>query len=126
MSYIPRYKLEKLVDDQNAEIERLMEQNEWLRRNMTVVIEKDNELINENKALKSQVEKFEKARNIDGSLETYTEVFTKSELWNRPQTENNRILDVIFKRNADKTVRLSVADAASYIDRELENAKIRI
>lgn len=123
MSYIPRYKLEKLVDDQNAEIERLMELNEWLRKNMTVVIEKDNELINENRKLKSEIEKFEKARNIDGSLATYPEAFTKSELWKRTQTENNRILDVIFKRDADKTVRLSIAEAASYIDRELANAK---
>lgn len=123
MSYIPRYKLEKIVDDQNAEIERLMELNEWLRKNMTVVIEKDNELINENRKLKSEIEKFEKARNIDGSLATYPEAFTKSELWKRTQTENNRILDVIFKRDADKTVRLSIAEAASYIDRELANAK---
>lgn len=123
MSYIPRYKLEKLVDDQNAEIERLMELNEWLRKNMTVVIEKDNELINDNRKLKSEIEKFEKARNIDGSLATYPEAFTKSELWKRTQTENNRILDVIFKRDADKTVRLSIAEAASYIDRELANAK---
>lgn len=123
MSYIPRYKLEKLVDDQNSEIERLMELNEWLRKNMTIVIEKDNELINENRKLRSQIEKFEKARNIDGPLATYPEAFTKSELWKRPQTDNNRFLDVIFKRDADKTVRLSIADAASYIDGELANAK---
>ena len=124
MSYQPRYKLEKLIVDQNTEIERLLEENEWLRKNVAIVIEKDNDLVSENRSLKQQIEVFEKAKNADVPLTNYADVFTKSELWSKPQTENNRLLDVIFKRNTDKTVRLSVTDAASYIDRELTNAKI--
>ena len=123
MSCQNRDDLEFVIWRQAQEIERLKGENAWMRKNVTSVIEKDNELINENKKLRSQIEQFEKARNIDGSLATYPEAFTKSELWKRTQTENNRILDVIFKRDADKTVRLSIAEAASYIDRELANAK---
>ena len=123
MSYQPRYKLEKLIVDQNTEIERLLEENEWLRKNVSIVIEKDNDLVSENRSLKQQIEVFEKAKNADVPLANYADVFTKSELWSKPQTENNRLLDVIFKRNTDKTIRLSIADAASYIDRELTNAK---
>jgi hypothetical protein len=124
MSYIPRYKLEKIVTDQNTEIERLLEENEWLKKNVAAVIEKDIDLINKNKALKSKIEEYEKSRNIDVPISTYSDVFTKSELWKKTQTENNRILDVIFKRDSDKTIRMTVEDAADYVDRELANAKI--
>ena len=124
MSYQPRYKLEKLIVDQNTEIERLLEENEWLRKNVAIVIEKDNDLVSENRSLKHQIEVFEKAKNADVPLANYADVFTKSELWSKPQTENNRQLDIIFKRDQDKTTRLSIADTASYIDRELTNAKI--
>lgn len=124
MSYQPRYKLEKLIVDQNTEIERLLEENEWLRKNVAIVIEKDNDLVSENRSLKQQIEVFEKAKNADVPLANYADVFTKSELWSKPQTENNRQLDIIFKRDQDKTTRLSIADIASYIDRELTNAKI--
>ena len=124
MSYQPRYKLEKLIVDQNTEIERLLEENEWLRKNVAIVIEKDNDLVSENRSLKQQIEVFEKAKNADVPLTNYADVFTKSELWRKPQTENNRLLDIIFKRDQDKTTRLSIADTASYIDRELTNAKI--
>ena len=124
MSYQPRYKLEKLIVDQNTEIERLLEENEWLRKNVAIVIEKDNDLVSENRSLKQQIEVFEKAKNADVPLANYADVFTKSELWSKPQTENNRQLDIIFKRDQDKTTRLTIADTASYIDRELTNAKI--
>ena len=124
MSYQPRYKLEKLIVDQNTEIERLLEENEWLRKNVAIVIEKDNDLVSENRSLKQQIDVFEKAKNADVPLANYADVFTKSELWSKPQTENNRQLDIIFKRDQDKTTRLSIADTASYIDRELTNAKI--
>jgi len=124
MSYQPRYKLEKLIVDQNTEIERLLEENEWLRKNVAIVIEKDNDLVSENRSLKQQIEVFEKAKNADVPLANYADVFTKSELWSKPQTENNRLLDIIFKRDQEKTTRLSIADTASYIDRELTNAKI--
>ena len=124
MSYQPRYKLEKLIVDQNTKIERLLEENEWLRKNVAIVIEKDNDLVSENRSLKQQIEVFEKAKNADVPLANYADVFTKSELWSKPQTENNRQLDIIFKRDQDKTTRLSIADTASYIDRELTNAKI--
>lgn len=124
MSYQPRYKLEKLIVDQNTEIERLLEENEWLRKNVAIVIEKDNDLVSENRSLKQQIEVFEKAKNADVPLANYADVFTKSELWSKPQTENNRQLDIIFKRDQEKTTRLSIADTASYIDRELTNAKI--
>ena len=124
MSYQPIYKLEKLIADQNTEIERLLEENEWLRKNVAIVIEKDNDLVSENRSLKQQIEVFEKAKNADVPLANYADVFTKSELWSKPQTENNRQLDIIFKRDQDKTTRLSIADTASYIDRELTNAKI--
>ena len=126
MSYQPRYKLEKLIVDQNTEIERLLEENEWLRKNVAIVIEKDNDLVSENRSLKQQIEVFEKAKNADVPLANYADVFTKSELWSKPQTENNRQLDIIFKRDQDKTTRLSIADTASYIDRGLTNAKIWI
>lgn len=124
MSYQHIYKLEKLIADQNTEIERLLEENEWLRKNVAIVIEKDNDLVSENRSLKQQIEVFEKAKNADVPLANYADVFTKSELWSKPQTENNRQLDIIFKRDQDKTTRLSIADTASYIDRELTNAKI--
>ena len=124
MSYQPIYKLEKLIADQNTEIERLLEENEWLRKNVAIVIEKDNDLVSENRSLKQQIEVFEKAKNADVPLANYADVFTKSELWSKPQTENNRLLDIILKRDQDKITRLSIADTASYIDRELTNAKI--
>ena len=119
MSYQPRYKLEKLIVDQNTEIERLLEENEWLRKNVAIVIEKDNDLVSENRSLKQQIEVFEKAKNADVPLANYADVFTKSELWSKPQTENNRQLDIIFKRDQDKTVRMPITEAAIYVAKEL-------
>lgn len=124
MSYQPRYKLEKLIVDQNTEIERLLEENEWLRKNVAIVIEKDNDLVSENRSLKQQIEVFEKAKNADVPLTNYADVFTKSELWSKPKTENNRLLDIIFKRDQDKTVRVPISEAAVYIVKELNNERI--
>lgn len=119
MSYQPRYKLEKLIVDQNTEIERLLEENEWLRKNVAIVIEKDNDLVSENRSLKQQIEVFEKAKNADVPLANYADVFTKSSLWHQEQTENNCLLDVIFKRNPDNTVRVPITEAATYVAKEL-------
>lgn len=124
MSYQPRYKLEKLIVDQNTEIERLLEENEWLRKNVAIVIEKDNDLVSENRSLKQQIEVFEKAKNADVPLENHADVFTRSELWSKPQTENNRLLDIIFKRDQDKTVRVPISEAVVYIVKELNNERI--
>ena len=124
MSCQNRDDLEFVIWRQAQEIERLKGENAWMRKNVAVVIEKDNELVSENRMLKQQIEVFEKAKNADVPLTNYADVFTKSELWRKPQTENNRLLDIIFKRDQDKTTRLSIADTASYIDRELTNAKI--
>ena len=111
--------LEFIIWRQAQEIERLKGENAWMRKNVTSVIEKDNELINENKKLKSQIEQFEKARNIDGPLANHADVFIKSSLWHQEQTENNRLLDVIFKRNPDNTVRVPITEAAIYVAKEL-------
>lgn len=124
MSYQPRYKLEKLIADQNTEIERLLEENEWLRKNVAIVIEKDNDLVSENRSLKQQIEVFEKAKNADVPLANHADVFTRSELWSKPQTENNRLLDIIFKREQDKTVRVPISEAVVYIVKELNNERI--
>lgn len=124
MSYQPRYKLEKLIVDQNTEIERLLEENEWLRKNVAIVIEKDNDLVSENRSLKQQIEVFEKAKNADVPLANHADVFTRSELWSKPQTENNRLLDIIFKRDQDKTVRVPISEAVVYIVKELNNERI--
>ena len=119
MSYQPRYKLEKLIVDQNTEIERLLEENEWLRKNVAIVIEKDNELVSKNRMLKEKIETFEKAKNANVPLANHADVFTKSSLWHQEQTENNCLLDVIFKRNPDKTVRVPITEAAIYVAKEL-------
>lgn len=119
MSYQPRYKLEKLIVDQNTEIERLLEENEWLRKNVAIVIEKDNELVSENRMLKEKIETFEKAKNANVPLANHADVFTKSSLWHQEQTENNCLLDVIFKHNPDKTVRVPITEAAIYVAKEL-------
>ena len=124
MSYQPIYKLEKLIADQNTEIERLLEENEWLRKNVAIVIEKDNDLVSENRSLKQQIEVFEKAKNADVPLANHADVFTRSELWSKPQTENNRLLDIIFKRDQDKTVRVPISEAVVYIVKELNNERI--
>ena len=124
MSYQPRYKLEKIIVDQNTEIERLLEENEWLRKNVAIVIEKDNDLVSENRSLKQQIEVFEKAKNADVPLANHADVFTRSELWSKPQTENNRFLDIIFKRDQDKTVRVPISEAVVYIVKELNNERI--
>ena len=124
MSYQPRYKLEKLIADQNTEIERLLEENEWLRKNVAIVIEKDNDLVSENRSLNQQIEVFEKAKNADVPLTNYADVFVKSDLWRKPQTENNRLLDVIVKRDSDKTVRVPISEAVVYIVKELNNERI--
>ena len=124
MSYQPIYKLEKLIADQNTEIERLLEENEWLRKNVAIVIEKDNDLVSENRSLKQQIEVFEKAKNADVPLANHADVFTRSELWSKPQTENNRLLDIILKRDQDKTVRVPISEAVVYIVKELNNERI--
>lgn len=119
MSCQNRDDLEFVIWRQAQEIERLKSENDWARRNVGLVIEKDNALIIENKKLRSQIEQFEKARNIDGPLANHADVFIKSSLWHQEQTENNRLLDVIFKRNPDNTVRVPITEAAIYVAKEL-------
>lgn len=124
MSCQNRDDLEFVIWRQAQEIERLKSENDWARRNVGLVIEKDNALIIENKMLKQQIEEFEKAKNADVPLANYADVFTKSKLWRTPQTENNRLLDVIFKRDPDKTVRVPISEAVVYIVKELNNERI--
>lgn len=125
MSCQNRDDLEFVIWRQAQEIERLKGENAWMRKNVAVVIEKDNELVSENRMLKQQIEVFEKAKNADVPLTNYADVFTKSELWRKPQTENNRLLDIIFKRDQDKTVRVPISDAVVYIVKELNNERSR-
>ena len=125
MSCQNRDDLEFVIWRQEQEIERLKGENAWMRKNVAVVIEKDNELVSENRMLKQQIEVFEKAKNADVPLTNYADVFTKSELWRKPQTENNRLLDIIFKRDQDKTVRVPISDAVVYIVKELNNERSR-
>ena len=125
MSCQNRDDLEFVIWRQAQEIERLKGENAWMRKNVAVVIEKDNELVSENRMLKQQIEVFEKAKNADVPLANYADVFTKSELWRKPQTENNRLLDIIFKRDQDKTVRVPISDAVVYIVKELNNERSR-
>jgi hypothetical protein len=125
MSCQNRDDLEFVIWRQAQEIERLKGENVWMRNNVAVVIEKDNELVSENRMLKQQIEVFEKAKNADVPLTNYADVFTKSELWRKPQTENNRLLDIIFKRDQDKTVRVPISDAVVYIVKELNNERSR-
>ncbi|QIW51200.1 hypothetical protein [Pseudolactococcus raffinolactis] len=124
MSCQNRDDLEFVIWRQAQEIERLKGENAWMRKNVAIVIEKDNDLVSENKMLKQQIEEFEKVKNADVPLEDYADVFTKSELWRTPQTENNRLLDIIFKRDQDKTVRVPISDAVVYIVKELNNERI--
>ena len=124
MSCQNRDDLEFVIWRQAQEIERLKGENAWMRKNVAVVIEKDNELVSENRMLKQQIEVFEKAKNADVPLTNYADVFTKSELWRKPQTENNRLLDIIFKRDHDKTVRVPISEAVVYIVKELNNERI--
>lgn len=125
MSCQNRDDLEFVIWRQAQEIERLKGENVWMRKNVAVVIEKDNELVSENRMLKQQIEVFEKAKNADVPLTNYADVFTKSELWRKSQTENNRLLDIIFKRDQDKTVRVPISDAVVYIVKELNNERSR-
>ena len=125
MSCQNRDDLEFVIWRQAQEIERLKGENAWMRKNVAVVIEKDNELVSENRMLKQQIEVFEKAKNADVPLTNYADVFTKSELWRKSQTENNRLLDIIFKRDQDKTVRVPISDAVVYIVKELNNERSR-
>mgnify|MGYP003362234909 CR=1 FL=1 len=125
MSCQNRDDLEFVIWRQAQEIERLKGENAWMRKNVAVVIEKDNELVSENRMLKQQIEVFEKAKNADVPLTNYADVFTKSELWRKPQTGNNRLLDIIFKRDQDKTVRVPISDAVVYIVKELNNERSR-
>ncbi|QIW60360.1 hypothetical protein GU333_04160 [Lactococcus raffinolactis] len=125
MSCQNRDDLEFVIWRQAQEIEWLKGENAWMRKNVAVVIEKDNELVSENRMLKQQIEVFEKAKNADVPLTNYADVFTKSELWRKPQTENNRLLDIIFKRDQDKTVRVPISDAVVYIVKELNNERSR-
>ena len=125
MSCQNRDDLEFVIWRQAQEIERLKGENAWMRKNVAVVIEKDNELVSENRMLKQQIEVFEKAKNADVPLTNYADVFTKSELWRKSQTENKRLLDIIFKRDQDKTVRVPISDAVVYIVKELNNERSR-
>lgn len=111
--------LEFIIWRQVQEIERLKGENAWMRKNVAVVIEKDNELVSENRILKEKIETFEKAKNANVPLANHADVFTKSSLWHQEQTENNCLLDVIFKRNPDKTVRVPITEAAIYVAKEL-------
>ncbi len=119
MSCQTRNDLDFTIWQQAKEIERLRDENVWLRKNVSLVIDKDNDLIVENKMLKEKIETLEKVKNADVPLANHADVFTKSPIWHQEQTENNRLLDVIFKRNPDKTVRVPITEAAIYVAKEL-------
>ncbi|GAX47283.1 hypothetical protein [Pseudolactococcus reticulitermitis] len=119
MSYQTRSDLEFTIWRQQKEIERLKAENAWARKSIALVIEKDNAVVSENKMLKQEIEDFEKAKNADVPLANYADVFTKSELWHSQHTKNERLLDIIFKREPDKTVRVPISDAVVYVVEEL-------
>lgn len=119
MRFQTREKLEFKIWQQEREIKRLESENNWAKVNISTVILKDNALIQENKLLKSKIEELQKKVNADGDIENYPDVFTKSELWKKDKTENNRLLDVLFNRESDTTVRLTIPGALSYVEKEL-------
>lgn len=119
MSYKSRNDLEKIIHDQNTEIERLSEQNEWLRTNATTLIERSNTLLIDNKEFKRKIAEYKKLINIGGPIGRYHEAFTKSKIWHEQQAENNKLLDVVLKRKPDNAVRFTVNEAKNYIIKEL-------
>ena len=119
MRFQTREKLEFKIWQQEREIERLESENNWANVNIATVIFKDNALIQENKLLKVKIEELQKKVNADGDIENYPDVFTKSELWKKDKTENNRLLDVLFNRESDTTVRLTIPGALAYVEKEL-------
>lgn len=119
MNYKSRDDLEKIIHDQNSEIERLSEENEWLRTNTTTLIERSNTLLIENKESKRQIAEYQKLMSIGGPIETYHEAFTKNKAWHGPKPKSNKLIGSILKRNQDRTVRLTVNDAVNYIIKEL-------
>ncbi len=119
MRFQTREKLEFKIWQQEGEIKRLESENNWAKVNIATVIFKDNALIQENKLLKAKIEELQKKVNADGDIENYPDVFTKSELWKKDKTENNRLLDVLFKRESDTTVRLTIPGALAYVEKEL-------
>lgn len=119
MRFQTREKLEFKIWQQEREIKRLESENNWAKVNIATVILKDNALIQENKLLRSKIEELQKKVNADGDIENYPDVFTKSELWKKDKTENNRLLDVIFNRESDTTVRLTIPGALAYVEKEL-------
>lgn len=119
MRFQTREKLEFKIWQQEREIERLESENNWAKVNIATVIFKDNALIQENKLLKVKIEELQKKVNADGDIENYPDVFTKSELWKKDKTENNRLLDVLFNRESDTTVRLTIPGALAYVEKEL-------
>lgn len=119
MNYKTRNDLEKIIHDQNTEIERLSEENEWLRSNATTLIERSNTLLIENKELKRKVAEYQKLMNIGGPLETYHEAFTKNKAWHGPKPKSNKLLGPILKLNKDRGARFTIAEAGNYIIKEL-------
>lgn len=119
MRFQTREKLEFKIWHQEREINRLGSENTWAKVNIATVIFKDNALIQENKLLKAKIEELQKKVNADGDIENYPDVFTKSELWKKDKTENNRLLDVLFNRESDTTVRLTIPGALAYVEKEL-------
>lgn len=119
MRFQTREKLEFKIWQQEREINRLESENTWAKVNIATVIFKDNALIQENKLLKAKIEELQKKVNADGDIENYPDVFTKSELWKKDKTENNRLLDVLFNRESDTTVRLTIPGALAYVEKEL-------
>lgn len=119
MRFQTREKLEFKIWKQEREIKRLESENNWAKVNIATVIFKDNALIQENKLLKAKIEELQKKINADGDIENYPDVFTKSELWKKDKTENNRLLDVLFNRESDTTVRLTIPGALAYVEKEL-------
>lgn len=119
MRFQTREKLEFKIWQQEREIKRLESENNWAKVNIATVIFKDNALIQENKLLKAKIEELQRKVNADGNIENYPDVFTKSELWKKDKTENNRLLDVLFNRETDTTVRLTIPGALAYVEKEL-------
>ncbi len=119
MKNTTKEQLEFKVWQQSKEIERLKSENDWAKRNIAVVIEKDTALLIENKALREKIQSLEKVINTGGPIETYPDVFTKSSVWKDSQKNSKGIFSKIIKKNSDKTVRLSVDAARDYVKKEL-------
>ena len=119
MKNTTKEQLEFKVWQQSKEIERLKSENDWAKRNIAVVIEKDTALLIETKALREKIQSLEKMMNIGGPIETYPDVFTKSSVWKDSQKNSKGIFSKIIKKNSDKTVRLSADAARNYVKKEL-------